>query len=436
MAKAPLQSEKEPMGVEEARVAYQVAASGLQRVPPGYKQTEVGVIPEDWQIVPMGSLGTFGKGQGIRKDEASSGDIPCVRYGELYTHHNDIIRSFNSHISPEVAKTSKRLKKGDLLFAGSGETKDEIGKCAAFVDDEETYAGGDIVILSPNSGSSCFLGYLLNAPIVAVQKASKGQGDAVVHISASALSSIRVPLPPAKAERDAIATALLDMDALLAKLDQLIAKKRNIKQAAMQQLLTGQTRLPGFSGEWEVKRFGDVAMPRKERIDPRKAGVQEFCVELEHIEQGSGRLAGSSSTGAESSLKSVFHTGDVLFGKLRAYLRKYWLANRSGVCSTEIWALVANRGFISPEFLFQLVTVDQFIEAASTAYGTHMPRSDWNVVKNYEVALPMADEQTAIATVLSDMDTEIAALEARRDKTRALKQGMMQELLTGRIRLV
>ncbi len=241
---------------------------------------------------------------------------------------------------------------------------------------------------------------------------------------------------PTVVEQRAIAVALSDVDALLGKLDAFIAKKRDLKQAAMQQLLTGQTRLPGFSGEWEVKRFGEVAVPRKDRIDPRKAGVQEFCIELEHIEQGTGCLAGSGSTGEESSLKSVFHAEDVLFGKLRAYLRKYWLADRSGVCSTEIWALVANRDLVAPVFLFQVVTLAPFIEAASTAYGTHMPRSDWNVVKNYEVAIPKLEEQTAIATILSDMDSELSALEARRDKTRALKQGMMQELLTGRIRLV
>jgi len=86
--------------------------------------------------------------------------------------------------------------------------------------------------------------------------------------------------------------------------------------------------------------------------------------------------------------------------------------------------------------LFHLVTTDWFIEMASIAYGTHMPRSDWSLVKNYEVNLPQRKEQTAIAAVLSDMDAELAALDARRDKTRTLKQGMMQELLTGRIRLV
>ncbi|MFZ4701690.1 MAG: restriction endonuclease subunit S, partial [Candidatus Methylumidiphilus sp.] len=193
----------------------------------GYKQTEVGVIPEEWSVVPMGSLGVFSKGEGIRKDEATSGEIPCIRYGEIYTFHNDHIRSFNSFISSHVAKKSKRIKNGDLLFAGSGETKEEIGKCVAFTDDIEAYAGGDIVILSLGKGHSAFFGYLFNAPIIAHQKASKGQGDAVVHISASALSSIKIPLPPSEAEQRAIAAALSDVDALLAKLDQLIAKKRD-----------------------------------------------------------------------------------------------------------------------------------------------------------------------------------------------------------------
>ncbi len=204
----------------------------------------------------------------------------------------------------------------------------------------------------------------------------------------------------------------------------------------MQELLTGKKRLPGFSGEWETKAFGDIAQPRRERIDPRRTGLHGFCIELEHIEQGTGCLASYTATSAGSSLKSVFQKDDVLFGKLRAYLRKYWLANREGVCSTEIWVLTAKRELLIPEFLFQLVKVDRFIEATSSAYGTHMPRSDWNVVKNYEVRLPKAPEQTAIATILSDMDAEIAALEAKLAKARQLKQGMMQELLTGRIRLV
>ena len=125
-----------------------------------------------------------------------------------------------------------------------------------------------------------------------------------------------------------------------------------------------------------------------------------------------------------------------MFGRLRAYLRKYWLADRDGVCSLEIWPLVSNDDVVTKQYLFQFVQTNQFIEAASSAYGTHMPRTDWNVIKNYEVSLPSLNEQHAIATILSDMDAEIAALEQKRNKTRALKQGMMQELLTGKTRLV
>ena len=212
-------------------------------------------------------------------------------------------------------------------------------------------------------------------------------------LNRSELNKIEVPLPPTKAEQEAIAEALSDADALIESLEQLLAKKRRLKQGAMQELLTGKKRLPGFSREWEVKRFGEIAQPRMERVDPRRTGPHGFCIELEHIEQGTGCLLGYTATSEGSSLKAVFQAGDVLFGKLRAYLRKYWLADRDGVCSTEIWVLVARRSTVIQEFLLQLVTVDGFIEAASTAYGTHMPRSDWNVVKNYEVHLPSIEER-------------------------------------------
>ncbi|HEY0225120.1 MAG TPA: restriction endonuclease subunit S, partial [Mycobacterium sp.] len=127
--------------------------------------------------------------------------------------------------------------------------------------------------------------------------------------------------------------------------------------------------------------------------------------------------------------------GDVLFGKLRAYLRKYWLADRDGFCSTEIWALRARPGVSVGSFIRYVIEQDRFIEAASTSYGTHMPRSDWGVVSKFELSLPPIDEQRAIAQVLVDADNEIDALERRLTSARAVKQGMMQELLTGRTRL-
>ncbi|MDE3077196.1 MAG: hypothetical protein KGJ86_17400, partial [Chloroflexota bacterium] len=117
------------------RAAMQQLLTGQTRLPGFY---------EEWQTKRLGDLGRFVKGSGIKKDQAHSGDLPCVRYGEIYTHHEDHIKSFNSWISAAVAATATRLHKDDVLFAGSGETKEEIGKCVAFLDDVEAYAGGGV----------------------------------------------------------------------------------------------------------------------------------------------------------------------------------------------------------------------------------------------------------------------------------------------------
>ncbi len=178
-------------------------------------QTRLPGFYGEWEVKRLGDLGAFLKGSGIKKEQARRGDLPCVRYGEIYTHHNDYIRSFHSWISPEVAATATRLKQGDLLFAGSGETKGEIGKCVAFIDDCPAFAGGDILILRLAGTHPMFMGYYCNTAAINAQKASKGQGDAVVHISTAALSSIEVAIP-SLSEQTAIAAVLSDMDAELA----------------------------------------------------------------------------------------------------------------------------------------------------------------------------------------------------------------------------
>ena len=196
----------------------------------------------EWEVKRLGDVGTFSKGKGIRKDEVVADGIPCIRYGEIYTHHNDRVKTFYSYITRATAKQSQRIKKGDLLFAGSGETAEEIGKCVAFFDDREGYAGGDIVVFSPNRQNSMFLGYLMNYPAVASQKARMGQGDAVVHISAKNLTQLELSLPKFD-EQTAIAAVLSDMDAEIAALEARRDKTRVLKQGMMQELLTGRIRL-------------------------------------------------------------------------------------------------------------------------------------------------------------------------------------------------
>lgn len=205
-------------------------------------KTRLPGFSREWGVKRLGDLGSFLKGSGISRDQAQSGGIPCVRYGEIYTVHHDVIRSFASRISREVANTATPLRYGDLLFAGSGETKEQIGKCVALVSHAEAYAGGDIVILRPKVGDPFFLGYLMNTRSVVRQKANLGQGDAVVHISARALANVEVVLPD-PTEQTAIAEVLSDMDADLATVEAQVAKARSAKQGMMQELLTGRVRL-------------------------------------------------------------------------------------------------------------------------------------------------------------------------------------------------
>ena len=215
------------------RAAMQQLLTGETRLP-GFRG--------QWEVRLLGSVGTFLKGSGVRKDESQSGELPCVRYGEIYTDHHDYIRSFSSRISHKVAATAMPLKYGDLLFAGSGETREEIGKCVAFADRFPAYAGGDIVILRPHDPNPIFFGYYCNTPRLNAQKARLGQGDAVVHIGAKSLAAIEIKVPE-KEEQTAIATVLSDMDAEIEALERRRDKTRALKQAMMQELLTGRTRL-------------------------------------------------------------------------------------------------------------------------------------------------------------------------------------------------
>jgi type I restriction enzyme, S subunit len=406
---------------------------------PGYKQTEVGVIPEDWTVVSLGDLFVFKNGLNKAKEFFGSG-TPIINYMDVF--QNPGLRQSQVHGKVNVSQNEQNaygVKKGDMFFTRTSETVNEIGYASVLLEDIESGVfSGFVLRARPKKDilDLLFKKYCFSSNIVRKQITSTSSYTTRALTNGRLLSQIVLPYPPKREEQQAITAVLSDIDNLLAALDRLIAKKRAVKTGAMQQLLTGEVRVGEGNGRWETVNIGACCQPRKERISPDKLDDSVYCIELEHIEQGTGSIIGRIQANKQVSLKTVFYPGDVLFGKLRAYLRKFWLSGEKGVCSTEIWALVAEQSLILPSYLYQIVTTDGFIETASEAYGTHMPRADWNVVKNFEFQLPPLPEQRAIAAILSDMDAEIAALETRRAKTHALKQGMMQELLTGRTRLV
>lgn len=414
-----------------------------------FKPSEVGPIPEEWEVKALGEVGVFSKGLGVSRSESNSGALPCVRYGEIYTDYNDYIKEFRSFISEKVAAGAKLMSPGDILFAGSGETKEEIGKTVAFLGGvDRAYCGGDILILSPSRGyDSKFLGYVCNSQPIVAQKASRGQGDAVVHIRSGSLAEVVIPVPP-RPEQEKIAEALSDVDALLAAMTKLIEKKRAIKQGAMQQLLTGKKRLAGFTGKWVEKRLGDCALI-KARIGWQGLTTAEYLKNgpyylITGSDFNDGRINWSQCYFVDKARYDQdkyiqIKKDDVLVSKDGTIGKVAFLDDvpGEGTLNSGVFVIRSTDKMIDQPYLawvFLSRWFDNFIDrlvAGSTI--VHLYQKD---IVGFEFPVPPTfAEQKAIAAVLSDMDAEIASLESKRAKYESIKQGMMQELLTGKTRL-
>lgn len=186
--------------------------------------------------------------------------------------------------------------------------------------------------------------------------------------------------------------------------------------------------------EWEVEEFGQFAEIEKGKYVPI-ANENLRCLELEHFDQGTGYILGWVNSSEQKSTKNKFKKGQVLFGKLRPYLQKYWLAEFDGVCSSEIWVLNSKNKKCSNEFLFQLIRSNRFIQVANVSSGSKMPRADWIYVSSFPFLIPPLPEQKAIAQLLSTWDETITKTQALIAKKEERKKWLMQNLLTGKKRL-
>ncbi|MFH0843708.1 MAG: restriction endonuclease subunit S [Bacteroidota bacterium] len=191
-----------------------------------------------------------------------------------------------------------------------------------------------------------------------------------------------------------------------------------------------------MTGKQIILEFGEIAELRKEKFDPEKNQTSRECIELEHLEQSTGRLLGSVNSSSQKSSKNVFYKGDILFGKLRPYLKKYWLAEFDGVCSSEIWVLIPKKNRTTQRYLFYLIQSDQFVQAANVSSGSKMPRADWNFIINCPLSIINSlEEQTAIANLLSTWDKAIETTQKLIAQKELRKKWLMQMLLTGKKRV-
>ena len=414
-------------------------------VKPGYKQTEVGVLPEEWEVKRLGDVATFYKGKGLPKSALSeSGAEPCIHYGELFTRYLETIREIYSR-----TRTSEgvfRSVANDVLMPTSDVTPRGLAK-ASCVRVDGVILGGDILVIRSET-------HRVHGPFLSLviryeetQVLQLVTGSTVYHLYRSDMKNFTFSMPPLPEQR-AIATALSDVDGLLGGLDRLIAKKRDLKQAAMQQLLTGQTRLPGFHAEWEVKRLklvAEISTGINKPLSEMGSGTLYVTVQdlYDKISIRTERLSRIKVSPSEIETRGLT-VGDIVFGKSSVkrdgigYPSQFLGCDEPVVFSGFTYRARARSGITDATFLFYALREEKtrrwLIDNSQASALTNINQTIADAIPVN--VPPNVPEQTAIAAVLTEMDAELAALEQRREKTRALKQAMMQELLTGRTRLV
>lgn len=412
----------------------------------GYKQTDVGVIPDDWEVKELGKLLFSTQLGGNYPNSEKETSNPLIKMGNLNRSRIDLTKL--EFIKEGIQPLERdKVNFGDVLF-NTRNTLELVGKVAIWKDELVlAYFNSNIMRLEfkPSYVSSnFFMNYILNTPLLLSQLRSIATGTtSVAAIYTRDLIKIIVPIPT-KAEQTAIAEALSGADALIQSLTKLIAKKCLIKQGAMQELLTGKRRLPGFERkkgykqtevgvipeDWEVKVLGEIANINMGQ-SPSSSNYNNSALGLPLV-QGNADIQNRKTIirNYTSQITKKCNEGDIIMS-VRAPVGEIARTEFAACIGRGVCAISYPNNFIYHYLIF--------IEPqwAKHSTGSTFDSVNSDTIRKLEIPLPPTKaEQTAIATILSDMDAEIAALETKLEKYREIKQGMMQELLTGRIRLV
>ncbi len=399
------------------------SAAGDHAMPKGYKRTELGVIPKDWGIESIENLAKITTGSKNTQDRIEDGEYP-------FFVRSQTVERINSYAFDKEAV----LTAGDGV--GTGKVFHYIkGKFNAH---QRVYCISDFT--NRLNGYYFYLYFSSHFYNRIMQMTAKSSVDSVRR---EMIARMLIPLPPTEAEQQAIAEALSDVDGWVASLDALIAKKRAIKTATMQQLLTGRTRLAGFSGKWEEKRVDEFTdcvsggtpstlVPQYWHGTIRWMSSGELNYKI--IREVEGRI---TDIGLDNSAAKMIPSKCVLIGLAgQGKTRGTVAINLVELCTNQsIASILPSKEHISEYLYYNLDQRYDELRSLSTGDGG---RGGLNlgIIKSLIIPFPKLEEQTAIATILSDMDAEIDTLEAKREKAAALKQGMMQELLTGKTRLI
>ncbi len=402
-----------------------------QWIPPGYKQTDAGATPMDWLEHTVGELIDFEGGSQPNKSVFSRFPKPeFVRLIQIRDYKTD---KFETYVPHNLVR--RFCTENDIMIGRYGPPIFQIlrGLAGAY--------NVALIKAKPHSEIDKSYAYYfltqekLFAFIEKLSQRSSGQTG----VDLKELRGYPLPLPPTLAEQQAIAEALSDADALIESLEQLIAKKRHIKQGAMQELLTGKKRLPGFGGEWGLKRIEEIARLSCEKNAAAERLPVLTCSKHLGFVDSLGYFKNQVFSRDTSGYK-VVRRGQIGYPSNHIEEGSIGLQDLYDVALVSpIYVVFSVTEDVNSFFLHRLLKLDSYrqkFETATTASVDRRGSLRWPAFSQITVTLPKRDEQTAIAAILSDMDAEIAALETKLAKARQIKQGMMRELLTGRIRLV
>lgn len=253
---------------------------------------------------------------------------------------------------------------------------------------------------------------------------SQGMTSDTWNLKYPQIETIRIHIPSFN-EQKKISEFLSVIESKIEKQRDFIELLKKYKRGLLQAIFSREVQFEN-SSSWERRLFSQIASLSKGKYSPKQSEALP-CIELEHLEQQTGQIIGYANSNEQNSVKSVFHKGDVLFGKLRPYLRKYALPEYDGVCSSEIWVFHPEQD-IDSTFLFYLIQSESFIAAANISSGTKMPRAEWSKVSNESFFVPGLSEQKRIATLFNAIDKRIVNASVSVNKLQRLKQGLLQQL--------
>lgn len=402
----------------------------MTKVKKDFKQTDVGLIPEDWDLIKIGDVLEFKNGLNKAKEYFGKG-TPIINYMDVFRHPGLTEELINGKVTLSKDEIRRfNVQKGDVFFTRTSETVDEIGISSVLEENiKDGVFSGFVLRGRPlnNRLGLKFKRYCFSSYIVRQQIISSATYTTRALTNGRHLSKVQLPVPGTEEEQQAIASALSDVDELIRSLDGLIQKKQAIKKGTMQQLLTGKKRLPGFDGEWEVKTIGDLAQIGRGRVISRReiAKSSEHKYPVYSSQTSNDGIIGKIDT-YDFEGKYVTWTTDGANAGTAFYRDGKF--NCTNVCGT----LKFNR--VEPSFMVHVINLE-----AKAYVSTNLanPKLMNNMMAKVDVKIPQdVVEQKAIAGILSDMDRELQTLRQKREKYVQIKQGMMQELLTGKVRLV